>query len=237
MLFQRKSTYHPLVYKPDFFITKHIHSFIEYHLKNFLHARCSVIDIGCGEQPWRKLIESHDSCYIGTDIVQNAQGNVDIVSDITQIPVAANKFDIVLCSEVLEHVADTADAVMELARITKPGGHIILTTPFCYPLHEEPFDFVRLTPYNIALQAKDNGLEIRILQTMGNEIEVIATIIDHMWAKMYPSPQPLAYKVVKLFSRVSMNIGARQLSKSFAPLLPATSYLSVQSVLQKPSLL
>src|SRR5262249_45746975 len=39
-----------------------------------------VVDVGCGEQPFRPLIESCGSRYVGLDVVQNSQGSVDIVA-------------------------------------------------------------------------------------------------------------------------------------------------------------
>jgi len=66
---------------------------------------------------------------------------IDIISDITAIPVADGHFDNVVCSEVLEHVPDPVAALQELARITKLGGRILLTVPFMMPSHQTPFYF------------------------------------------------------------------------------------------------
>lgn len=236
MLIQRRHSYRSFIHKPDFFIVNHIYHFINRSLQELIAPPSLVLDIGCGEQPWKYVVEAEGGSYTGVDVVQNSKKSVDLLADITKLPVRANTFDIVICSEVLEHIADTADAFMEITRITKPGGYIILTTPFGYPLHEEPFDFVRLTPYNISLQAKRNSLEVIKLKTTGNEIEVIATILDYILIKMYPLPQPLFYKIIKILSRVIVNIGAQQLSNVFSSSLPSKSYLSVQSVLRKPVL-
>ncbi len=47
-----------------------------------------------------------------------------------------------------------------MARLIKTGGYIIITSPFSSPLHEEPYDFVRLTPYQVQEAAKKRNLEI-----------------------------------------------------------------------------
>jgi SAM-dependent methyltransferase len=66
---------------------------------------------------------------------------IDIVCDIAKMPVEDGSFDIVLCSEVLEHVADPVQVLTELARVTKPGGKLVLTAPFASLVHFAPYHF------------------------------------------------------------------------------------------------
>ena len=53
--------------------------------------------------------------------------SLDIISDITSIPVSDNTFDAVMCIEVFEHLPNPIDALVELNRVLKPGGKLILT--------------------------------------------------------------------------------------------------------------
>ena len=94
----------------------------------------SILDAGAGTGKWKKACKhlkytSQDFAqYNGTDNavgLQNKEWNydkIDIVSDITEIPVSDESFDAVLCSEVLEHVKDPNKALQELVRVTKKGG-------------------------------------------------------------------------------------------------------------------
>ena len=50
-------------------------------------------------------------------------------------------FDVVLCSEVLEHVPDPIQVIKELCRLIKPRGTLILTAPFCSLTHFAPYHF------------------------------------------------------------------------------------------------
>ncbi len=64
-----------------------------------------------------------------------------LICDITAIPEPDKSFDAVLCTEVLEHVPDPAQALRELSRLLKPGGVLLLTAPFCSIAHFTPYHF------------------------------------------------------------------------------------------------
>ena len=67
--------------------------------------------------------------------------NLDIVSDITSIPVSDNTFDVIMCIEVFEHLPNPIDALVELNRVLKPGGKLILTAPFASLTHYSPYHY------------------------------------------------------------------------------------------------
>lgn len=68
-----------------------------------------------------------------------------LYTSVTALGLRDGCLDGVLCSEVLEHVADFGSAINEMARVLKPGGRLLLTCPFLYPLHG-PQDYWRFTP-------------------------------------------------------------------------------------------
>jgi SAM-dependent methyltransferase len=193
-----------------------------------------VVDVGCGEQPLRDVIEALGGTYTGTDVTQNANGTVHHVCSITDLPFADRSAAVVICTEVLEHVAETDRALDQLARILVPGGHLLLTVPFAYPLHEEPYDFVRLTTFQIRACAAARDLEVVELQSAGNELEVIATVVDTLWNRMRPGGRRLLWRAIGLASRVVLNPLTLALSTVFGRWLPARYYLSTLAVLRKP---
>lgn len=229
----RWRTYDAKWYHGDYFIINHLRRFLENQLDQCVVSGCRVCDIGCGEQPLRAHIEALGGIYTGVDIAQNSSGTVDVIASITNIPLPNSCFDVILCTEVLEHVSDTFAAFHELARLVKGGGKIILTVPFAYPLHEEPYDFVRLTPYQISECAARHHLEIKELRVSGNEIEVLATVWSNMWYRMALGQRSFMRRIWNRLMCVSVNLMAMVANLIMEPILPQKYYLSVLGVLTK----
>ena len=112
-----------------------------------------ILDVGAGECQYKKYCDHLD--YTSQDFNQyNGKGNnlglqtntwdvsqVDVISDIISIPLPDDSFDIILCTEVLEHVPDPIAAINEMNRLLKKGGLIIITAPFCSLTHFAPYHF------------------------------------------------------------------------------------------------
>lgn len=116
-------------------------------------AGLRVLDAGAGELRNKGLC-AHLS-YVSQDFCQYDGGgdgcglqtgtwdtsNIDLVCDIENIPEPAASFDVVLCSEVFEHIPDPLKALDEFARLLKPGGKLILTIPFASLVHFAPYHY------------------------------------------------------------------------------------------------
>lgn len=116
-------------------------------LDAFLKTQASsgrTLDLGGGDKPYRRYFPNS----ISADIEKTA--GVDVVADAHNLSVFKNgEFDCVLCTEVLEHLHTPEKAVREMYRVLKPGGRLILTTRFIFPLHNVPGDFFRFTRYGL----------------------------------------------------------------------------------------
>lgn len=93
---------------------------------------------------------------------------IDIVSDITNIPLADCSQDYILCTEVLEHLSEPEKALNEMARLLKPGGELILTAPFASMTHFAPhFYCTGFSQYFYEYHGNRLNLEIIELEANG----------------------------------------------------------------------
>jgi len=76
------------------------------------------------------------------------------------IPIKDEVVDVVLCTEVIEHVYEFHQVLQEINRVLKKGGWLILTTPFSWGLHYEPNDYWRFTPYSLRRLLEERGFEV-----------------------------------------------------------------------------
>ena len=134
-----------------------------------------MLDIGCGTKPYRQLFADRVTRHVGVDVPGSLHGRqaIDAFSTATDLPFRAGSFDFVLCTEVLEHVPDPHRAYEEIARVLKPGGHALITTPFMYRVHEQPYDFFRYTPFSHAELATRAGLQVEEISPRGGYFSVL----------------------------------------------------------------
>jgi 2-polyprenyl-3-methyl-5-hydroxy-6-metoxy-1,4-benzoquinol methylase len=159
---------------------------IEQQLRG-LPAGLRILDAGCGEQQHRKFCQHLN--YVGQDFdsyhgegdlkgLQMGdwdQSNIDIISDIVAIPEPDQSFDIILCSEVFEHLPDPLAALKEFERLLVSGGKLILTAPFCSLTHFSPYHFYSgFNQYFYETNLKRYGFEILKIETNGNFFEYVA---------------------------------------------------------------
>ncbi|MBX3406816.1 MAG: class I SAM-dependent methyltransferase [Phycisphaeraceae bacterium] len=145
-----------------------------------------ALDVGCGGQPFRRLVESVGYAYTGIDtqaqpgLALDHHGAIDgdLPAGLLDAAVRSPRggFDLVLCTEVLEHVLDWSRAWTNLSRLLAPGGRLIITCPHVYPLHEEPYDFWRPTMHALRAFAARAGLEIIEERALGDAFDVLGTV-------------------------------------------------------------
>lgn len=73
----------------------------------------------------------------------------------------------VLATQVLEHVPEPKQMLQEISRVLRPGGHLILTAPHIWGIHEAPHDYFRFTHYGLEYLARQAGLHKVYIKAMG----------------------------------------------------------------------
>lgn len=115
-------------------------------LDRFVEAQASTgrtLDIGAQNGPYAAFFPNR----VALDI-RPGRG-VQIIGDAQAIGLADAIFDVVLCTEVLEHLPEPQRAIDEMFRVLKPGGTLLLTTRFLFPIHDAPHDYFRFTKYGL----------------------------------------------------------------------------------------
>lgn len=125
------------------------------------YARGIVLDVGCGGKPYAPLLAGHVDWHIGLDHPASGHetGQVDLFALAYDTALADESVDTVLCTFVLEHLEDPLRALQEIRRVLRPGGHLILSAPQSWHLHEAPRDFYRYTGYGLQYLLETSGLE------------------------------------------------------------------------------
>ncbi|MBV8951246.1 MAG: class I SAM-dependent methyltransferase [Actinobacteria bacterium] len=102
-----------------------------------------LLDVGCGVKPYYPFFADITSEYVGVDVVENPAA--ELLGPVEALPVEDASFDVVLCTQVLEHCDDPAQAVRELRRVTRPGGRVLASTHGVQVYHPSPVDYWRWT--------------------------------------------------------------------------------------------
>lgn len=126
------------------------------------HTR--VADIGCGSKPFRKSIVQKNWQYHGFDITSDSEHTH---FDGLRVPSPDGTFDIVICTEVLEHAREDLILISECSRILKSNGLMIVAIPFMYPIHGEPNDFRRYSTFGIKKALEQEMVDIFIEKRFG----------------------------------------------------------------------
>ena len=144
-------------------------------------ATGQLLDVGCGSMPYRAAVLDTGASYTGLDIEARTNG-VEFIGSATDMHLVADaSFDTVLCSEVLEHVAEPRVALAEMARVLRNDGKVILTVPFLGRLHEEPYDYYRYTEHGIRALLADSGFAVESMETTGS----VFSLLGHQLSSVF----------------------------------------------------
>jgi SAM-dependent methyltransferase len=113
-----------------------------------------VLDVGCGDKPYYPFFAELASEYIGVDANHPA---ADLHAPVESLPVEDASFDVVLCTQVLEHADDPAQVVRELRRVVRPGGRVLASTHGVQVYHPDPVDLRRWTHEGLRRLFQENA--------------------------------------------------------------------------------
>jgi SAM-dependent methyltransferase len=152
---------------------KLIDSFLEEnsHLYNGV-----VLDIGGRDRGKFKSPKDRVKKWIVADIEKSR--NPDVVLDVSDMfSIKSESIDVINAIELFEHVEKIEKGLSECFRVLKKDGTVIITAPFLYPIHGDPFDFQRWTEAKWRKELAIIGFKIEKLEIMGKYFTVIADIL------------------------------------------------------------
>jgi SAM-dependent methyltransferase len=171
----RRQTFFPgwlgLFTNPFYFARKGLWVAIE-SCSCYVHGK--VLDVGCGSKPYQELFKV-DS-YTGLDYRKeggSVDPSVDYYYDGGLFPFQDEIYDSCICTEVLEHVFDPDQFLSELNRVLTLGGVLLVTVPFVWDEHDQPYDYARYSSYGLTYLLKEHGFETMMHQKTMDDLRCI----------------------------------------------------------------
>jgi SAM-dependent methyltransferase len=145
-----------------------------------------VIDIGGGRKDGRFMPpECKEWIIVDIDI----SSHPDVLASVEKLPFPDNTFDCIKATELFEHVENLEKGFSECVRVLKKRGHLVISTPFLFPIHGDPFDYQRITNQKWKSLAELNHLNIKIM-----EQGLFFTLINELWRAIVTNHKtPLRY--------------------------------------------
>ena len=176
-------------------------------LDRFIAAHASAgrtLDLGAQNGPYA----AHFPRRVAVDLLP-ARG-LHARGDAHALPVVDGAFDVVLCTEVLEHLCEPHRAIDEMHRVLAPGGRLLLTTRFLFPIHDAPHDYFRFTKYGLRyLLRRFEDVEI---QEETDSVGALAVLVQRLGMQaetLRPTPLRASWLVAaRLVRRLSFLITA-----------------------------
>lgn len=133
----------------------------------------TLIDLGAGALHFKDLFCQFD--YVGVDF--KAYPGVSIVADLTKdIPIETSTADIIVLSNTMEHIPNTAHLLQECRRMVKDNGLVIGTIPFLMRAHQMPFDFNRYTSVQLKYLLSEAGFSVIHIEPLGALLDTYETM-------------------------------------------------------------
>jgi SAM-dependent methyltransferase len=186
-----------------------------------------ILDVGCGSKPYKELFPTGDYVGLEIDTPENrAKKRADYFYNGQVFPFPDQSFDAIVCNQVLEHVFTPDLFLEEIVRVLKPGGQLLLTVPFVWDEHEQPWDYARYTSFGLKSLLENNDLDVVEQYKLNADIRVLFQLVNAYLYKVLWT----RYPVVNLLACVAIMAPFNILGALLYRLLPANPDLYLDQV-------
>jgi SAM-dependent methyltransferase len=154
-------------------LRNNINNLLDFYINKF--AKGFVLEVGSGGSYLKDRYYGSIENWITSDY--DIRAKVDIRCDGQSLPFTNNLFDTIICIDVIEHVPNPQQMIAELVRVLKPGGVLILSTPFFFYLHESPNDYTRFSKFGLINLIQNNKMSVIDLKPTGGIVATIGILV------------------------------------------------------------
>ncbi len=152
-----------------------------------------LLDAGAGKRPYKYIFKGLN--YESTDMPGGFYEQPhDFECELHNIPKDDNTYDVVVLTQVLEHVPNPQATLFEICRVLKPNGKLLLSVPLNGPLHGEPWHFFQFTHYGLNQLAIETGFHIADIEKVGGAFWLIGKRLPVAFKKLLKQYDPLRAK-------------------------------------------
>jgi SAM-dependent methyltransferase len=191
------------------------------------HVRGRTLDVGCGIKPYEHLFDAESYVGLEIDTEENRRDSkAEYFYQGHEFPFANDSFDSVLVNQVLEHVFNPDEFLGEVNRVLSDGGVFLLTVPFVWDEHLQPYDYGRYSSFGLRFILSKHGFVIVEHRKSVNDIRVVFQLLnDYIYKKTLTSNPYL-----NLTAAVALMAPINILGEGLARILPKNDDLYLDNV-------
>jgi len=173
-----------------------------------------LVDYGCGAKPYQPLLADLAPHYIGVDFPGNRLADIEILPS-GLVPLPSATADVVLSTQVLEHVPAPPTYLGECHRLLRPGGLLLLSTHGYWFYHPDPQDYWRWTSAGLRKLVADHGFsvieQVGVLGLAPSAVQLLQdALLPRVWGRLRT---PLAFCFQRLMMMTDRWYSSEQRSR------------------------
>jgi len=168
----------PSIFQYDYLALRSLSADVQRLISEIPQGMLRALDLGADKSPYRPALESRGLRVETLDVTLDSGADHQGTVESTGLPDAS--FDVVLCTQVLEHCDDPFQGIREIRRILVPGGRAILSVPHVWFFHPHPKDHWRFTQQGLFRLCRMGGLEPRLMLSQGGSLLAAAQVMNFL---------------------------------------------------------